>query len=858
MSAANDSFLKLIGMSDSSAIHSKAKASSSSVAAVAAPVTDEPSTTLEQSHPLSDVPAHSDEVFAHSPDSPGFLSEEPTATQEITENDFGDEATIQAESGGFRQTNIYGDQEEAVLIQELQQDATLEDKLLAGVEEADASRATDIFAQSYRADSRKTRLHGQAESFVEFEDQSTAKSKTSIAESHSSRTIILSDAIEGLSESQILSQDLSAAPFADEGIDQAEAFTKKIPESELAAEAALEGLADEASGGAEDPIDELYESYKEAVVPAGSGISRKTVAFEYPISKAQRADEPIYRLIPLAHSPIEGEIELTRLPYSIGRDPKNDLSVDDSNASRFHAEFREVQGQIVVVDLQSTNGVQVNDKTQPEAVLKNFDIIQIGNLKLRFEVEGDLESGAAAASDSDAALDGSEPPNSNQETMMIPTNNRKLKRSGSKRMRWLALATIVLAGSFWAFQNTARIQEFLQSSLKGFVQGQLSALPAQIAQDLGKPISEAAPEDVKSLVLQKMQSFPLPEDMKQYLQQVPAELYHSILSDPELTQALIDNNGNIAEVFALMRSRMIEAFKAQRNEEASKYVDLFLKEAPENAELLTMRKELDERMSFVGLEKGQLVTPEERETFVKIMMQHNKTYEEYVSAQDFDGAKDYATKLLERLDNLVKQKPQFAEYVTSAGTEWRGKQRQMNQSIEERSKRRALIAKQEEKGADLIAEINQLFLAKRYSDSLRKTNDFIRAYPDHGDIASMEGLRDDLIREIKVTLDRTRQDITSLVQIENFKQAWDLLYQIGDQVGVDHQSFLEIRAELESKTSAKGAQLYNQARVFEFEADDIVAAEQFYKKTLDTVDPRGELADKANRRFQAVRRKNLQ
>jgi tetratricopeptide (TPR) repeat protein len=512
----------------------------------------------------------------------------------------------------------------------------------------------------------------------------------------------------------------------------------------------------------------------------------------------------------------------------------------------------------VVVDLQSTNGVQVNDKTQPEAVLKNFDIIQIGNLKLRFEVEGDLESGAAAASDSDAALDGSEPPNSNQETMMIPTNNRKLKRSGSKRMRWLALATIVLAGSFWAFQNTARIQEFLQSSLKGFVQGQLSALPAQIAQDLGKPISEAAPEDVKSLVLQKMQSFPLPEDMKQYLQQVPAELYHSILSDPELTQALIDNNGNIAEVFALMRSRMIEAFKAQRNEEASKYVDLFLKEAPENAELLTMRKELDERMSFVGLEKGQLVTPEERETFVKIMMQHNKTYEEYVSAQDFDGAKDYATKLLERLDNLVKQKPQFAEYVTSAGTEWRGKQRQMNQSIEERSKRRALIAKQEEKGADLIAEINQLFLAKRYSDSLRKTNDFIRAYPDHGDIASMEGLRDDLIREIKVTLDRTRQDITSLVQIENFKQAWDLLYQIGDQVGVDHQSFLEIRAELESKTSAKGAQLYNQARVFEFEADDIVAAEQFYKKTLDTVDPRGELADKANRRFQAVRRKNLQ
>lgn len=854
MSAANDSFLKLIGMSDSSAIKPKANAASSGVTAAALAATDEPSTTLEQSHPLSDIPAHSDEAPEYSVDSPGFLSEEPTATQEITENDFGDEATIQAEPEGFRQTNIYGDQEEAVLIQELQQDATLEDKLLAGVEEADASRATDIFAQSYRADSRKTRLHGQAESFIDFEDQSTAKSKPSIAETNSSRTIVLSDAIEGLSESQISSQDLDAAPFVDESSDQAEAFTKKIPESELAAEAALEDLVDEASGGAEDAIDELYESHKEAAVPAGSGISRKTVAFEYPMSKAQRADAPIYRLIPLAHSPVEGEIELTRLPYSIGRDPKNDLSVDDSNASRFHAEFREVQGQIVVVDLRSTNGVQVNDKTQPEAVLKNFDVIQIGNLKLRFEIEGDVESGAAT----DAIPDGSEPPNTNQETMMIPTNSRKPKRPRSKRMRWLALATIVLAGSFWAFQNVARIQEFLQSSLKGFVQGQLSALPAQIAQDLGKPISEAAPEDVKSLVLQKMQSFPLPEDMKQYLQQVPAELYQSILSDPELTQALIDNNGNITEVFALMRSRMIEAFKAQRNEEASKYVDLFLKEAPENAELLAMRKELDERMSFVGLERGQLVTPEERETFVKIMMQHNKTFEEYVSAQDFEGAKDYATKLLERLDNLVKQKPQFAEYVTSAVTEWRGKQRQMNQSIEERSKRRALIAKQEEKGADLIAEINQLFLAKRYSDSLRKTNEFIKAYPDHGDIANMEGLRDDLIREIKVTLERTRQDIASLVQIENFKQAWDLLYQIGDQVGVDHQNLQEIRAELESKTSAKGAQYYNQARVFEFEADDIVAAEQFYKKTLDTVDPRGELADKANRRFQAVRRKNLQ
>ena len=54
-------------------------------------------------------------------------------------------------------------------------------------------------------------------------------------------------------------------------------------------------------------------------------------------------------------------------PITIGRLPESAVMVTDPNASRRHAEIRRVGNDVVVVDLNSTNGTRVNGATDPGA-----------------------------------------------------------------------------------------------------------------------------------------------------------------------------------------------------------------------------------------------------------------------------------------------------------------------------------------------------------------------------------------------------------------------------------------------------------------------------------------------------------
>jgi len=72
-------------------------------------------------------------------------------------------------------------------------------------------------------------------------------------------------------------------------------------------------------------------------------------------------------------------------PLTIGRLPESAVMVTDPNASRRHAEIRRVGGDVVVVDLNSTNGTRVNGATIRERKLADGDQIVIGTTVLRFE-----------------------------------------------------------------------------------------------------------------------------------------------------------------------------------------------------------------------------------------------------------------------------------------------------------------------------------------------------------------------------------------------------------------------------------------------------------------------------------------
>ena len=71
----------------------------------------------------------------------------------------------------------------------------------------------------------------------------------------------------------------------------------------------------------------------------------------------------------------------------IGRSRDCDITLDDANVSRRHAEVRREGASWVVADLGSTNGVKVNGRRVHEQPLSAGDEITLGLERLTFEVE---------------------------------------------------------------------------------------------------------------------------------------------------------------------------------------------------------------------------------------------------------------------------------------------------------------------------------------------------------------------------------------------------------------------------------------------------------------------------------------
>jgi len=78
------------------------------------------------------------------------------------------------------------------------------------------------------------------------------------------------------------------------------------------------------------------------------------------------------------------DIVLGSDPLAIGRDPQNDITLDDRRVSRKHAEIRLRLGRYTLYDLQSTNGTYVNGRRVAEVVLADGDRLSIGGVELEF------------------------------------------------------------------------------------------------------------------------------------------------------------------------------------------------------------------------------------------------------------------------------------------------------------------------------------------------------------------------------------------------------------------------------------------------------------------------------------------
>jgi Nif-specific regulatory protein len=110
------------------------------------------------------------------------------------------------------------------------------------------------------------------------------------------------------------------------------------------------------------------------------------------------------RLLAIA-GPLKGSVlELAADEVVIGRDPSNELVLNDRSASRRHAAVRRTEEGFKIVDLGSHNGTVVNDIRGEEHLLKQADRIQLGNSHFLFLQGNDLASSHEVDFDSGAVV----------------------------------------------------------------------------------------------------------------------------------------------------------------------------------------------------------------------------------------------------------------------------------------------------------------------------------------------------------------------------------------------------------------------------------------------------------------------
>ena len=77
--------------------------------------------------------------------------------------------------------------------------------------------------------------------------------------------------------------------------------------------------------------------------------------------------------------------DVTKRRVVIGRSKECDVQLSDANVSRRHAELRQEGATYWIVDLDSTNGTEVNGRRLKRAKLENGDRVTVGATDIVFE-----------------------------------------------------------------------------------------------------------------------------------------------------------------------------------------------------------------------------------------------------------------------------------------------------------------------------------------------------------------------------------------------------------------------------------------------------------------------------------------
>jgi FHA domain-containing protein len=141
------------------------------------------------------------------------------------------------------------------------------------------------------------------------------------------------------------------------------------------------GIATRMAQGGPQPVPD--EAPAPEVKPGATMVYRP----KQPVTEAVSPEElgVAREIVTLAWNGHQHEIQKRRVV--IGRSKDSDIQVEDANVSRRHAEVRQEGSAYWLVDLDSTNGTEINGRRLKRAKLRPGDTITIGSTQLVFQRE---------------------------------------------------------------------------------------------------------------------------------------------------------------------------------------------------------------------------------------------------------------------------------------------------------------------------------------------------------------------------------------------------------------------------------------------------------------------------------------
>lgn len=167
-----------------------------------------------------------------------------------------------------------------------------------------------------------------------------------------------------------------------------------------------------------------WQWFEERTDPSAKVADKKPEAAE--TSDKQRAPRAL--LMVYKSGQFIEQIEVVQFPFVIGRSNANDLVIIDKEVSRRHALIDCIRGIYVIEDLNSKNGIMVNRKRRPRALLRAGDVITFGQVDVVFYTDRpDARETAAGINASMTEPDATEHENAPADD--VEQTGRRIRRS---------------------------------------------------------------------------------------------------------------------------------------------------------------------------------------------------------------------------------------------------------------------------------------------------------------------------------------------------------------------------------------------------------------------------------------------